>query len=113
MSTSSDRPPIDESTVSKTVIRYQQTGSVKDRSRSGRPKSATNEDKSLEVCASVIENVHTSVRKIAQQTGIGRSSVHKALNGIKNYSLLTLPSLSRCSPMACYNFFVAPKFDKF
>ena len=78
-----DRLPICKSTVCKTVFRFQDTGSVNDRSKSGRPKMATNEDNSLEVCASVVEDVHTSVRKIAQQTGIGKSSVHQILKGNK------------------------------
>lgn len=54
-----DRPPIAKSTVSKTVIRYQQTGSVKDRPKSGGPKTAKSEEKNLDVCLSVIENPQT------------------------------------------------------
>ncbi|XP_018369530.1 PREDICTED: uncharacterized protein LOC108765352 [Trachymyrmex cornetzi] len=48
-----------------------------------RPKTATNEDNSLAVCASVVENAHTSVRKIAQQTSICKSSVHEVLKANK------------------------------
>lgn len=74
-----DRPPIVKSTVSKTVTRFRDTGSVRDRPKIGRPKAATNDEKSLEVCLSVVENKHNSVRKIAQQVGICKSSVHNVL----------------------------------
>jgi len=36
--------PINKSTVLKTKERFRETGSVKNRSKSGRPSSATNEE---------------------------------------------------------------------
>lgn len=43
------RAPISRSTVSRVMRRFNETGSVQDRPRSGRPKTATTEDKTLDV----------------------------------------------------------------
>ena len=51
------------------------------------PKSATNKDNSLAVCVSVVEDVYSAVRKIAQQVGIGKSSAHEVSK--ENISILT------------------------
>lgn len=90
-----DHAPITKSTVYKTVIRFEETGSVKDRQRSGRPKTATNQEKSLEVCLNIVENVHTSVRKVAQQLGISKSSVHNVLmaNNFHPYKMILTQEL--------------------
>lgn len=61
-----DRIPIPRSTVQRTVIRFEQTGSVKDKPRTGRAKTASNDDKNLEVLQSFVENPHASIRKEAQ-----------------------------------------------
>jgi len=42
-----NRLPITKSTVQRTVIRFEQTGSIKDRPRTGRPKTASNDDKNI------------------------------------------------------------------
>ncbi|KAJ8946748.1 hypothetical protein NQ318_002578, partial [Aromia moschata] len=44
-----DREPLSKSTVSKTLQRFHETGGVKDRPKSGRPVSVTNEENSLNV----------------------------------------------------------------
>lgn len=69
------RQPIHKSTVCRTVNRFERTGSVKDEARSGRPKTATNDEKSLEVLLHFQENCHTSSRKVAQHIGIHKQSV--------------------------------------
>lgn len=61
-----DRAPITKSTVLKTVKRFQENGSVKDRPRSGRPKTATDEDTRMLVMQSFVENPHASTRKVAK-----------------------------------------------
>ncbi|EFN62578.1 hypothetical protein EAG_00244, partial [Camponotus floridanus] len=52
---------ISQKTVGKTVSRFEQTGSVKDRPKSGRPKTATDEETSLNVALSFIENPRISI----------------------------------------------------
>ncbi|XP_018377388.1 PREDICTED: uncharacterized protein LOC108770338 [Trachymyrmex cornetzi] len=74
-----DRNPISKSTVQKTVIRFFEAGTVKDRPRSGRPKSATNDDKSLDVLQSFQENPHLSVSRAAQAHDISEGSVFNIL----------------------------------
>lgn len=56
-------PPISRSTVTRLVTKFNETGSVKDFPRSGRPKSATNEDKTLDVLLDVQDNPKTSIYK--------------------------------------------------
>lgn len=78
-----EHEPVSKSTVFRTVDRFERTGSIKDESRSGRPAAATNDNKSLEVLQTVVENVHSSVRRVAQETNISKSSVHKILKTYK------------------------------
>lgn len=75
-----ERQQISKSTVHRTVSRFEQTGSVSDKPRSGRPKSASNEEKSLGVLLNFQENVHSSTRKVAQQVGVSQTSVVRILN---------------------------------
>lgn len=74
-----DRNPVAKSTVQKTVKRFEEMGSVKDCPRSGRPKSATNEEKSLDVLLSVVENPHSSLSKLGQANDMSISSSHRVL----------------------------------
>jgi len=70
---------INKSTVSKTIDRFRETGSVKNRFKSGRPSSATNEEKQLDVLQTFIENLNSSVNSIAQTHDIALMSVWKIL----------------------------------
>jgi len=74
-----NRAPISKTTVIRTVERFVETGSVKDRPRSGRPKTATNDERSMEILLTFQENPHTSTRKAAQQTGSSQSSILKVM----------------------------------
>ena len=74
-----NRLPITKSTVQRTVARFEQTGSVKDRPRAGRSKTASNDDKNIEVLQSFVENPHTSIRKTSQQCDISKSTVQTTL----------------------------------
>ncbi|XP_025160557.1 uncharacterized protein LOC112589889 [Harpegnathos saltator] len=67
-----DRNPISKSTVQYTVTCFLETGIVQDRPRSGRPKSAKNDDMSLDVLLSFQENPHTSVPRTAQAHDISQ-----------------------------------------
>lgn len=71
--------PISKSTVERTVKRFEATGSVKDRPRTGRPITATTEEKSLDVVLSFTEDPHCTIRKAAQEHGISSKSVHRIL----------------------------------
>ncbi|CAB0041765.1 unnamed protein product, partial [Trichogramma brassicae] len=53
---------VSRATVGKTITRFEQTGSVKDRVRPGRPATSTTEDRSLDVILSFMENPHQSSR---------------------------------------------------
>ncbi|KAL7296557.1 hypothetical protein TKK_0009989 [Trichogramma kaykai] len=51
---------ISESTISKTIRHFERTGSIKVNDYVGRPVSVTNEERSLDVMLSFIENPHQS-----------------------------------------------------
>lgn len=70
---------ISKSTVERTIRRFEETGSVKDRPRPGRPKDATNDEKTLDVLLTFTEDPHSSIRKASQQHDISTFSVHKIL----------------------------------
>lgn len=74
------RPPVSRSTVSRIMNKFNETGSVQDRPRSGRPKTATNEDKTLDVLLDVQQNPQTSTYELARNHGISRKSVQTILH---------------------------------
>jgi len=59
--------PISKSTVEHTVKRFEDTGSVKDRPQTGRPITATIEEKSLYVLQSIVEDPHCTLCKATQE----------------------------------------------
>lgn len=78
-----DRAPISLSTIHSTITRFDNFGNVRNQPKSGRPKSAANEENSLNVLLSFIENPHNSIRRVAQENDISRSSVNKILKTAK------------------------------
>lgn len=72
-----DRHLISKSTVSKTLNRFRETGSVKDRPKVGRPVTATSEENSLNVILDVMENPTTSTQQLALAHDISRYSIQK------------------------------------
>lgn len=70
---------ISKSTVVRTVQRFQKTGVIKNRPKSGRPATATNDGKALNVLQSFVEDPYISINRAAQQHEIGAASVHKIL----------------------------------
>lgn len=70
---------ISKSTVIRTIQRFEDIGSVKSRPRSGRRKTATNNDKALDVLQSFVESPHISINRVAQEHEIGHASVSKIL----------------------------------
>lgn len=67
------------STVSDTVNRFNQTGSIHDRKRSGRPRSAVNPDKATDILAQVEANPHSTLRSLSNGSGISHGSVWNIL----------------------------------
>lgn len=70
---------ISKSTVIRTIQRFKDTSSIKNRPRSGRRKTATDNDKALDVLQSFVEDPHISINRVAQEHEIGYGSVHKIL----------------------------------
>ncbi|KAJ8911152.1 hypothetical protein NQ315_008337 [Exocentrus adspersus] len=63
---------ISKSTVSKTIKRFDNTGTNKNRPKPGRPKTETSEEHQMEVAQSFIENPHLTLRKASQELQINR-----------------------------------------
>lgn len=74
---------ISKSTVSKTINRFEETGTNKDRQKSGRPKTETSEEQQVEVAQLFVEDPHSSVRKASQQLQISQTSIFRNLKIIK------------------------------
>jgi len=74
-----DKNPISKSTVTRTLQRYRETGGVKDRIKTGRPRTATSEDNALSILLDVIEQPKASLRQIAAAHNISRRSVETVL----------------------------------
>ncbi|KYN13642.1 hypothetical protein ALC57_14170, partial [Trachymyrmex cornetzi] len=72
-----DRNPTSKSTVQKTVTRFFEARTVKD--LVAEAKSATNDDKSLDVLQSFQENPHLPVSRAAQAHDISQDSVFNIL----------------------------------
>ncbi|EZA49482.1 hypothetical protein X777_12276 [Ooceraea biroi] len=70
---------ISKSTVHKTIRRFEETGSIKNHPKTGRPAKATNSEKSLDVLQSFVENPHSSTRKTTAEHQIDQKSVCKIL----------------------------------
>lgn len=68
------------STVSYTMNRFDQTGSIHDRKRSGRPKSAVNDEIATAVLGSIEHNPHSTLRSLSNSSGISTGSVWNILS---------------------------------
>lgn len=74
-----NRPPISQSSVSKIIKKYSDTGSVKDKPRSGRLKSVTESDAALNVLLAIEENPRQSREDLARDYDISVRSVGRIL----------------------------------
>jgi hypothetical protein len=72
--------------VTRTLSKFNETGSVKERLKSGRPKIVTNDENSFNVMLDVVENPKTSVQQLALNHNISRRSFKKLCN-VKNFIL--------------------------
>ena len=57
-----NREQVSRSTISKTLRRFNETGNVRNRQRTERPKSITNDENSFNIMLNVTENPKTSVQ---------------------------------------------------
>ena len=71
--------PVSQAAVCQLVRKFQETGSVKDVKRTGRPKSATNVEKALDVLLAIEEAPKVSTREIAENLEISHTSVFRIL----------------------------------
>lgn len=58
-------------------------GSVKNKTKSGRPKSATSEENALNMLLSVQEDPHTSTRQLARDYSVSQASVCNLMKSVK------------------------------
>jgi Transposase. len=68
-----DRPPITQSTVSRVLARFEETGSVKDAPRAGRPR--VDDETRLNILVELQDNPHSSTRSIALNNDISHVTV--------------------------------------
>lgn len=74
-----EKTAISKSTVVRTVQRFEETGTVKNRPKSGRPLSTTTPQQALNVLKSFIEDPRNTLCKVGMQHDIDHKSVHKIL----------------------------------
>ncbi|KAJ8941513.1 hypothetical protein NQ318_001795 [Aromia moschata] len=70
-----NRSPINQSTVSRLVKKFQVTDSVKDSAKSGRPRTATGGDGALEILLSVRETPIQSSKVLTYTFDVSHQSV--------------------------------------
>lgn len=73
-----NRPPISKTVVRNTIKRFEETGSVKDRPRAGRP-SALEDNQKLNILQSFTEDPKKSIREVAIHFDLNKNSVHRVL----------------------------------
>lgn len=73
-----ERRPISRSTVSKIISKFRETGSVRDKPKSGRPKIC--DETKLNVLLSYQDNPHSSSRQVGLNQNIGYKSVQNILH---------------------------------
>lgn len=74
------RPTPSPKTISTLVAKLRSTGSVATLPKSGRPRSATDEEHEVMVLGSVNNKMQQSVREIAIETGMSQTSVSRILH---------------------------------
>ncbi|PIO56728.1 hypothetical protein TELCIR_21871 [Teladorsagia circumcincta] len=78
-----NREPIRQSSVSRLIAKFKETGSIVDRRRCGRPKSLTDHVNAAAVLNLFRRNPGKSLRQMAVEMGMSRSSVHRILQAHK------------------------------
>lgn len=95
-----NRENISKSTVHRVFHNFERSGNVKDLPKSGRTKSSTTEDRSLDILFAVQEEPNTSVPKLALQNNISKRSVRRILkrNNMRPYKISLLQELTEDDP---------------
>lgn len=78
-----NRPRPSPTTISDLIAKVRATGSVFNRPKSGRPKSATNEANEVMVLASVELKMQQSLKEISYETGVSLTSAWRILHRYK------------------------------
>ncbi|KJH51178.1 hypothetical protein DICVIV_02640 [Dictyocaulus viviparus] len=68
-----DREPIRQSSVSRLIAKFKETGSIMDRPRCGRPRRSTDDVRAATILAKFRENPEKSLRQMAFETGMSRN----------------------------------------
>ena len=91
-----DREQVSRSTVSKTLGRFNETGNVRNRQRTGRSKSIAKDENFFNIMSDVTKNTKTSVLQLALNHKMNRGSVQKILKREKyhTYKINLLQELS-------------------
>ncbi|XP_071055457.1 uncharacterized protein [Onthophagus taurus] len=74
------REPITQSVVSKTSKRFRETSNVKDLPKTGPQRSATDEDKKIDILIEIEENPNISTRQLCLNHALSKGSIHKILH---------------------------------
>ncbi|KAK6010328.1 hypothetical protein OSTOST_24646 [Ostertagia ostertagi] len=77
------RRPITRSCVSRLIARLKETGSISDKPRPGRPRRTTCGNTASAVLDRFRRNPEMSLRQMASETGMSRSSIHRILRAHK------------------------------
>lgn len=93
-----ERPPINQSTVSRIEKKFREHGHVRDLPRTGRPK--VNEDDRLNVMLDFHENPHKSSRAVAADHNVCQSSVSRVMKKHKwhPYKVVLVQELNEDDP---------------
>lgn len=94
------RDPISKSTANRIFHNFEHTGTVKNLPKTGRPKTATNDEKSLDVLLALQEEPQTSVPKLALAHENSEKSIRRILkkNKMFPYKVSLLQELSEDDP---------------
>ena len=71
------------STVSKILRKFNETGNVRNRQKTGRPKNIGNDENPFNTMLDVTTNSKTSVQQLAKNHHMNRGSVQKILKRVK------------------------------
>lgn len=90
--------PISRTYLRELLHKFQQTGSVHDGKRSGRPNIGI--DKQIDIVAEIVVNPSSSTAQVASTSGVSRSTVHRVLtkNKFHPYKLKMVHQLSDDDP---------------
>ncbi|KAL6729451.1 hypothetical protein Aduo_000502 [Ancylostoma duodenale] len=82
-----NRDPIRQSSVTRLVAKFKATSAVVDRPRSGRPAIVCRGVNTAAIIALAVESPEKSLRQLAMETGVSRSSIHRILHSYRDQVL--------------------------